>query len=188
MLRRHGQYAILYQGFHSKHSDTIPWKMAVCPLILTLGKWKSALEKIQCTLLFCPKTGTKICPKFSPNIAPCCPRTLSELPQNQHQTAPKPHQKPETSYLRHDFAAVTGWVRVRGDDGERGRNGSVGRMGKMGNRRVGNDVLRRITDGVKILGQTTVFRGIRTKYFRLIPAFFGIMRNYSEKMRGCAAF
>ena len=90
--------------------------------------------------------------------------------------------------MRHDSGAVIGWARVRGDDGERGRNGSVGRMGKTGIRRVENDVLHRITDGVKILGQMTVFRGIRTKYFRLIPAFFGIMRNYSEKMRGCAAF
>ena len=35
-------------------------------------------------------------------------------------------------------------------------------MGKIGSRRVENDVLHRITHGVKIPGQTTVFRGTRT--------------------------
>ena len=67
--------------------------------------------------------------------------------------------------MRHDSGAVIGWARVRGDDGERGRNGSVGRMGKIGSRRVENDVLHRITYGVKILGQTTVFRGTRTDLY-----------------------
>ena len=136
--------------------------------------------------LNCPKNQHQTHP---PNIAPVLPQNALRIALKPAPNLPqKPYQKPETSHLRHYCGAVIGWVRVSGDDGERGRNGSVGRMGKTGIRRVENDVLHRITDGVKILGQTTVFRGIRTKYFRLIPAFFGIMRNYSEKMRRCAAF
>ena len=149
-------------------------------------------KKSNALFFFTPKPAPKPAPKSAPNSPPIlplyCHSTLRIFPKPAQNLSPKPYQKPETSYLRHDSGAVIGWARVRGDDGERGRNGSVGRMGKIGSRRVENDVLHRITHGVKIPGQTTVFRGIRTKYFRLIPAFFGIMRNYSEKMRGCAAF
>ena len=93
-----------------------------------LGKMRECIGKNPMhSSFFAPKsapnrhqTHPPILPRAAPEHFQNCPKTSTKLPQ-------KLRQKPETSYLRHDNGAAIGWMRVRGDDGERGRNGSVGK-------------------------------------------------------------
>ena len=93
-----------------------------------LGKKKSALEKIQCTLLFLPpnqhQTGTKPTPQYCP-----------VLPQNTFRIAPKPAPNCPKNCVKSRKRAICGMImgqRLAGWGWE-GMTGREGEMGVLGN-------------------------------------------------------